>query len=129
MCLMERKIIDPETLNYARANRKGLNLAEVLLWTELRGSQLGPRFRRQVPMGPFVADFVCKSHKLIVELDGESHAWRDLQDGRRTDFLRGRGFKVIRFANWHVYDAMAWVLNEIAAELGGVPERSEEEGG
>ena len=125
---MERKIIDPETLDYARNNRRGLNLAEVLLWKELRGNRLGVRFRRQMPVGPFVADFACKSHMLIVELDGETHTWTEQQDARRTEFLRCRGFRVIRFANWQVYDAMGWVLNEIAKELQSPP-RAEGDGG
>lgn len=64
---------DRRLLRFARQNRRETGLAETLLWNELRGRQLGPRFRRQDPQGPFIADFTWRSHKLVIEVDDWSH--------------------------------------------------------
>lgn len=70
---------------------------ERLLWQKLRGEQLGFKFRRQHPFGPFVADFACLAPQLIVELDGSQHAAQAGQDARRDAFFRQHGFEVLRF--------------------------------
>jgi len=58
---------------FARENRGDPTLAEVALWRELRGSQLGVRFRREDPIGPYIADFSCRARRLDVETDGGTH--------------------------------------------------------
>lgn len=68
-----RMATDRRLLRFARQNRRETGLAETLLWNELRGRQLGPRFRRQDPQGPFIADFTWRSHKLVIEVDDWSH--------------------------------------------------------
>jgi len=74
--------------------------SERRLWTALRSRRfLGYKFRRQVPIGPFIADFACRSRRLIIEIDGGSHG-NDIQETRdteRTRWLERRGWRVIRF--------------------------------
>src|SRR5437016_4738399 len=83
-------------LDRARQLRREMTLPERLLWREIRGRQLGPRFRRQVPMDPYVVDFYCSEAKLIVEVDGEFHLERHHEDARRTACLERRGYRVMR---------------------------------
>jgi len=76
----------------ARILRKNQTDAEAALWRELRGRGLGNyKFRRQVPVGPYVADFLCKEAKLIVEIDGSQHLAQVEYDQYRDAFLRAHG--------------------------------------
>ncbi len=96
--------------------------AESRLWGELRGNRLcGHNFRRQVPIGPYVVDFLCFAERLIVEIDGEQHGFDDnrLADARRTNWLEAEGFRVIRFWNNEVLREIDAVCNAILAKLGG----------
>jgi very-short-patch-repair endonuclease len=96
----------------ARILRKNQTDAEAALWQKLRGRGLdGYKFRRQVPVGPYVADFLCKEAMLIVEIDGGQHAEQVEYDRFRTDFLVTHGYKVVRFWN-----------NEVLLNLDGVVE-------
>ena len=71
------------TTTRARSLRNAGNQAEALLWEELKDRRLGGyKFVRQFPLGPYYADFLCREHKLVVELDGSQHA------GRASDRLR-----------------------------------------
>ena len=95
-----------------------MTLPEKILWQFLRGSTFaGLRFRRQHPIGRYIADFCCLSKKLIIELDGEYHATIRQADKVRDDFLQKRGFRVLRFTNEHVFDRIEWILQTIADEL------------
>ena len=79
--------------------------AEKKLWFHLRGRQMaGFRFRRQVPIGGYIADFACLSARLIVEVDGGQHNEDDneILDARRTAWLESRGYRVLRFWNSYV---------------------------
>ena len=73
-------------------------------------------FRRQAPFDRFVVDFVCHSHKLIVELDGSQHGEDAavVYDERRTSYLNSRGYRVVRFWNWEVLKERARVVDAIA---------------
>jgi very-short-patch-repair endonuclease len=74
--------------------------AEKLLWAELRNRKLGGfKFKRQVPIGRYIADFVCFEQKLIVELDGPLHVDRRAYDANRDEDLRVLGYRVLRFLN------------------------------
>ncbi len=76
------------------------------LWSLLRGRRLGGlKFRRQAPIGPFIVDFFCAEKKLIVELDGASHADRGEYDRRRQVFLEKCGYRVLRIDNDEVLAA------------------------
>ena len=88
------------TFTNARALRREMTEAERALWRRLRRQQfLDARFRRQVPIGPYVADFACLKAKLIVEIDGSQHVEAAAYDARRDAFLAREGFKVLRFWN------------------------------
>ena len=102
----------------ARHLRKNLSDAESRLWWRLRQKQLGGfRFRRQVPLGPYVADFVCLSAKLVVEVDGGQHAERVEHDESRSAWLVANGFRVLRFWNNDVLGNTEGVLETILDAL------------
>jgi very-short-patch-repair endonuclease len=104
--------------NRARALRREATNYERVLWRGLRNRQLGGfRFRRQHPLGPYVADFVCLEARLIVELDGEHHELRLSADARRDAWLLGQKFRVLRFSNRDLMRNLEGVLGTIAAEL------------
>ncbi len=76
--------------------------AELKLWNEIRAHRLmGLGFKRQVPIGPYIVDFACPSHRLIVEVDGSQHGEVENQakDAVRSSYLEGRGWTVLRFWN------------------------------
>jgi very-short-patch-repair endonuclease len=102
----------------ARKLRADATEAEQKLWFRLRKGQLkGFQFRRQFSIGPFFADFVCLEAKLIVEVDGSQHAERQVQDKRRSAFLRSDGFRVLRFWNFEVLSDVDSVVERIAEVL------------
>ena len=91
------------TLRFAREMRSDPTAAEDLLWYHLRRKQMGVRFRRQEPIGPFIADFACLTARVIVEVDGDSHTdrWRDRQ---RDQWFHEHGWFVLRFWDNYVLD-------------------------
>jgi very-short-patch-repair endonuclease len=100
--------------NNARSLRKNQTDVERLLWQKLRNRQLlNVKFRRQFPIEPYIADFVCLELKLIIELDGSQHFDQIAYDNERTDFLKQRGFKVLRFWNNDVFKNTEGVLESI----------------
>ena len=108
--------------DFARQLRKNLTDAERRLWSALRYRQLGGwKFRRQAPIGPFVADFVCFERKLVIELDGAQHLEQLESDGDRSSWLVGQGFCVVRFPNHRVFEELDDVKEEIWRALGGTP--------
>ncbi|MCL1599418.1 MAG: DUF559 domain-containing protein [Actinomycetia bacterium] len=101
---------------FARANRKDPTLAELALWQELRGSALGVRFRRQDPIGPYIADFSSRSHRLIVETDGESHTDAE-RDRIRDAWFHAHGWFVLRFDDNDVLDHLDETISLILQAL------------
>src|SRR3982074_1775860 len=92
--------IEPLILDRARHLRQEMTEAERKLWRSLRDRTLvGVKFRRQVPIGNFIADFCCLDCRLIVELDGGQHAEQEDADALRSRFLAEKGFRVLRFWN------------------------------
>ena len=90
--------------------------AETLLWRYLKANRVdGVGFRRQTPIGNYIADFVCFASKLIIELDGESHEFEERQraDERRDAFFAGAGFQVLRFTNDQVMTNLEGVVETI----------------
>ena len=88
--------------------------SEIALWQELRRNKLGVRFRRQEPIGPYFADFLCKSARLIVEIDGNPHRWDyEGYDDRRDTYLRSKGYRVIRFWGDEVGEHLEYVIDTI----------------
>ncbi len=102
----------------ARRLRQSQTLAEEKLWTIVRGRRLeGFKFRRQVPIDRYFADFVCRDAKLVVELDGPTHEDRFLHDQTRTEVLERCGFRVLRFGNEIVLADPGGVAEAIGAAL------------
>jgi very-short-patch-repair endonuclease len=94
-----------------------MTVAERRLWSRLRNGQSGFKFRRQMPIGRFVADFACVRAKLVIELDGDPHAFRIEHDRERTAFIESAGYMVMRFWNTDVMTNIDGVIDEIVATL------------
>ncbi len=105
----------------ARKLRNNTNEIEDLLWARLRRRQLdGLKFSRQMPIAGFVPDFVCRSARLAIELDGSQHADTETYDAERTQAIEAQGYRVIRFWNSDVLTNMDGVLETILnAATGG----------
>ena len=102
----------------ARRLRGAATLVERKLWSRLRAAQLGGfSFRRQHPIGPFIADFYCAPLKLVIELDGDQHAERRGYDAARTRFLESKGIDVLRFWNTELTTNFDSVLESIHREI------------
>lgn len=102
----------------ARRLRRGQTLAEEKLWSIVRGRRLdGFKFRRQVPIDRYFADFACWDAKLVVELDGPTHEDRELHDMVRTEVLERCGYRVLRFDNEVVLADPGGVAEAIGAAL------------
>jgi very-short-patch-repair endonuclease len=98
--------------------RRNLTDAERKLWWKLRHRQVGGyRFRRQVPIGPYIVDFACLSHRLLIELDGSQHGENIAYDQARTRWLGSRGYRVLRFWNGDVLQDLEGVLETIYRAL------------
>ena len=105
----------------ARELRNAATPAEPALWTLLSRSKLGVKFSRQMPIGPFFVDFLCRSHRLIVEVDGRSHGMQPERDRSRNAYLRGQGYHVLHFSNEDVLGNARGVVKAIQAALDDVP--------
>lgn len=102
----------------AKQLRKSQTDAEAILWSRLRGRQLaGRKFRRQVPLLGYIADFASLEAKIIVELDGGQHTEQVEKDTRRTRDLEAAGYIVLRFWNVDVFTNLDGVLATIHASL------------
>ena len=105
--------------DFARAMRREAMAVEWIIWRMLRDRRFGGvKFRRQAPIGPYIADFACPSHRLVVELDGGQHA----EEGSdRQRWLESEGYRVLRFWNNEVFENRTGVLHAIANVLGPWP--------
>jgi very-short-patch-repair endonuclease len=102
-------MVKPEA-GRARELRHEAGIAERLIWQLLSDRKLaGCKFRRQHPIGPYFADFACVEKKLVVEIDGEHHAFQIEADARRTELMNSRGWRVVRF----------WA-NEVVGNIDGI---------
>ena len=101
----------------ARQLRANSTKAELRLWRRLRSRTLcGHEFVRQEPVGPYIVDFVCREHRLVIEVDGGQHA-TDKRDAVRDRWLAEHRYRVLRFWNNDVLGNMEGVLETIAAAL------------
>lgn len=98
--------------HHARQMRRIPTRAEALLWARVRDSQLGAKFRRQHPLGPFIIDFYCHSARLVIEVDGPVHTSSLDADSARDEFFIEHGIRVIHFTN-----------NQVESDLDSVLER------
>jgi very-short-patch-repair endonuclease len=125
---MPHAVVSERQRNRAKQLRRTMTRAETLLWRHLKANRMdGIGFRRQTPIGNYIADFVCFSSKFIIELDGESHDFDERQnmDRRRDAFFGAQGFQVLRFTNEQVMSNLEGVVEAIrqATSLGasGLP--------
>ncbi len=110
------------TRGFARAMRREPTEAERRLWLALRGRRfLSWKFRRQVPIGPWIADFVCFEARLVIEVDGGQHA-ENVRDAARDRWFAAEGFRVLRLWNHEVLAASETALDAVFAALSEVGE-------
>ncbi len=109
-------VVQASALGKAKQMRSSPTDAEHRMWELLRARRLrGWKFRRQVPVGPYIADFVCHSAKLIIEADGGQHG--EARDAERDSWLSSCGFRTIRFWNNDIFSNEEGVLTMIIAAL------------
>ena len=117
-----KRFYTQQTLQKAQTLRERQTNAEGLLWHYLRDKQLaGHKFRRQQPIGPYIVDFACMPKKLLIELDGGQHAEQHTYDKKRDEFLREKGYKILRFWNNDVFENCFGVLESIRAAVQDPP--------
>lgn len=104
---------------FARNNRREMTMSETILWNALRSDFRGIKFRRQHPIGDYIADFLCLSEKLVIEVDGGYHIepQQQQEDQWRTEYLQSKGYHVIRFKNEDVDTDVKSVIRRIKEEL------------
>jgi very-short-patch-repair endonuclease len=113
---MPHSNIAPKTRQTAKRLRRELTKAEAAMWDMLRDLRpYGARFRRETPIGPYIADFAWLSARIVIEVDGDSH---ETDAGRRHDirrdiFMKEQGFTILRFDNAQVVDGPDYVFIEI----------------
>jgi very-short-patch-repair endonuclease len=107
-----------ERILSARQLRNSPTPAEQTLWQAIRRQQVaGARFRRQHPVGPFILDFCCPEHRLVIELDGPIHDHQEDYDTNRTLHLESYGYHMLRFKNEEVLYRLDSVITRIAEAL------------
>ena len=112
-------------IDKARELRLGQTAAEQAAWYLLRSLRLkGFKFRRQHPVGPYIADFCCPQHRFIVELDGSVHGQpsQAKRDACRDTYLKNRGYYVLRLSNGIVLEAPELFVEKVLRRVGSLPE-------
>ena len=107
-------------LNNAKNLRSDMTIFERKLWTRLRAKRfMNIKFKRQVPIGVYIADFVCKDKKLIIELDGSGHleAAQQEHDINRDSYLKSQGYEILRFYNNDIENNLEEVLEVIRQKI------------
>ena len=108
----------PRDTARARELRNQATPAERRLWTALSNRKIaGHKFSRQMPVGPYFADFLCREADLVIELDGFSHDLRQTHDQQRDAFMSAKGLTVLRFTNADVMANLDGVTQAIALAL------------
>ncbi len=117
--------VPTRALERSRQLRRDMTPPERRLWHPPRGRRLqGAKFTRQYAIGTYIVDFICRSDRLIVEVDGDEHGMDEgiIADRSRTAFLEQRGYRVLRFWNAEVLRNIDGVLQVIAEALEGSSE-------
>jgi very-short-patch-repair endonuclease len=105
---------DERLLGFARDMRSDPSPAEKILWKLLRDRRLaGFKFRRQHPIGPYIADYFCAAALVVIEADGESHLKSVERDGDRDRYFQGLGIHVLRFPNPLIFEDQGVVVEEV----------------
>lgn len=105
--------------DFAKRNRKEMTESETVLWETLRNLNCGYHFRRQHPIGDYIADFICLKRKLVIEVDGGYHnePIQQQDDQVRTEFMERKGYTVIRFKNEEISNNLQEVIMRIKEQL------------
>ncbi|MBO4801146.1 MAG: endonuclease domain-containing protein [Bacteroidaceae bacterium] len=105
--------------DFAKKNRREMTESERVLWETLRKLNCGYHFRRQHSIGDYIADFICLTKKLVIEVDGGYHdePLQQQDDQIRTDFLVSKGYTVIRFKNEEIINDQSKVIGIIKEQL------------
>jgi very-short-patch-repair endonuclease len=104
----------PAARDDARRLRKDMTEAEKRLWYRIRNRQLSDhQFRKQVPLGSYIADFCCLKERLVIELDGGQHAEITEHELKRRAWMEANGYRVLRFWNNEVFENIEGVLETI----------------
>lgn len=105
----------PQIFEMANQLRKNMTETEKMLWSHLKKGVNGLKFRRQHPIGVYVADFYCHKMKLVIELDGSVHDNAEVaaRDKQREDDLRAWGYEIIRFTNEQIHTAIQSVIRTV----------------
>lgn len=117
-----RKRANPIKLEYARRMRRQPTKSERLLWSKLKGKQIGHKFRRQSIILGWIVDFYCPSLKLVIEVDGSIHDTKKqkAKDRQRQEAIEAKGFRFLRFTNSQVNTDIDRVVSAIAQSCEGV---------
>jgi very-short-patch-repair endonuclease len=113
---MPHSAVSEQQRTHAKDLRRAMTRAETLLWRYIKAHRIeGLGFRRQVPMGRYIVDFVCHETQIVVELDGETHDFEAQQkrDQVRDAWLAARGYVVLRFTNRDVLSNLEGVVTVI----------------
>jgi len=114
---MKRVINDKSKKEARRDLRKNQTKEEILLWSRIRNNQIGYKWRRQISIGRYIADFYCREKFLAVELDGSQHLENKEYDKEREDFFKLLGIKTLRFWNSEIRENLEEVMNKILQNL------------
>jgi very-short-patch-repair endonuclease len=106
-----------ETRNRAKDLRKRLTEPERRLWYHLRANRLGVKFQKQSVLAPYVVDFAARAKRLVIGIDGDTHAGQEAYDAARTRALEDRGYRVLRFTNTDVTTNLEEVVRAIQNAL------------
>ncbi len=110
---------DQQLISHAKQMRQQMSPFETTLWRQLRADRFeGAKFRRQVVIGRYIADFACRRPRmLVIEADGDTHAAQANYDSTRTEFLESKGYRVLRFSNRDIGSNIEAVLSAISEAL------------
>ena len=116
---MNSKIIpyNPKLREFAKQLRNNSTLSEVLLWKQIKGKALGVEFKRQVPMLEYIVDFYCQEIGLAIEVDGNIHDFRYLEDAQRQQEIEKYGVIFIRFSNEEIKNNMFSVILSLESKI------------
>jgi very-short-patch-repair endonuclease len=121
---MSHRIINDQMRGRAKKLRREMTTSERILWAKLRGHRfLGFGFRRQVPIGRYIGDFVCFARRMIIEIDGATHstAAEVAADRQRENWFERQGFCIRRYQNIEVKQNIEGVLTDIESALAKTP--------
>ena len=110
---------NPLIFERARELRNSMTDAEIVLWGFLKTKPSGHKFRRQHPLGIYIADFFCYKLKLAIEVDGKIHTDKEVKanDDQRQELIESEGIKIIRFSNQEVMNCLETVINKISLTI------------